>query len=150
VVARPVGGWLSDRVGPVPVLAVSFVAAGALALLTAVGFPLVPLATVGFLGLAAALGSAAGACFALVAQVVPEVQVGAVTGIVGAAGGLGGFVPPLVMGALYGSFGSYRVGLILLGAVALGAAAFTWGPVRHTATRDMTRPHHHPAPGSSS
>ncbi|MDT7708777.1 MAG: transporter, family, nitrate/nitrite transporter [Pseudonocardiales bacterium] len=57
---RPVGGWLSDRVGPVPVLAASFVAAAALAVLAAVHLPLLPLGTVAFLGLAAALGAASG------------------------------------------------------------------------------------------
>lgn len=133
VAARPLGGWLSDRLGPVLVLAVSFVAAGVFALITAGGFPLMPIATIGFLGLAAALGAAAGACFALVAEVVPSGQVGAVTGIVGAAGGLGGFVPPLLMGVLYGSLGSYQIGLALLAVVALSAAAFTWGPVRRMA-----------------
>ncbi|MGZ4552099.1 MAG: MFS transporter [Mycobacteriaceae bacterium] len=133
VAARPFGGWLSDRVGPIPVLAVSFTAAALFALLTAGGFSLMPLATIGYLGLAAMLGAASGACFALVAKVVPAAQVGAVTGVVGAAGGLGGFVPPLVMGALYGSFGNYRIGLLLLAVVALGAAALTWWPVKRMA-----------------
>ncbi len=31
----------------------------------------------------------------------PQAQVGSVTGIAGATGGLGGFVPPLVMGAIW-------------------------------------------------
>lgn len=133
VAARPFGGWLSDRVGPIPVLGVSFTAAALFALLTAGGFSLMPLATIGYLGLAAMLGAASGACFALVAKVVPAAQVGSVTGVVGAAGGLGGFVPPLVMGALYGSFGNYRIGLLLLAVVALGAAALTWWPVKRMA-----------------
>ena len=55
------------------------------------------------------------------------------TGVVGAAGGLGGFVPPLLMGALYGQFDDYSIGLGLLAAVALAAAVFTWGPVRRAA-----------------
>ena len=38
----------------------------------------------------------------------PRTRSGAVTGIVGAAGGLGGFVPPLIMGAVYGSAGELR------------------------------------------
>ena len=38
----------------------------------------------------------------------PGPQVGSVTGVVGAAGGLGGFVPPLLMGSLYGRFGRLR------------------------------------------
>lgn len=134
VVARPVGGWLSDRVGPVRVLAASFAVTAVFAAVAVLELPLLPLGTVAFLGLAAGLGAASGACFALVAVVVPAPQVGAVTGIVGAAGGLGGFVPPLVMGLLYGALGSYTVGFVLLVAVALAAAALTWGPVRRTAT----------------
>lgn len=47
------------------------------------------------------------------------------TGIVGAAGGLGGFVPPLLMGAVYGSTGDYSLGYVALAVVALAAAGFT-------------------------
>ena len=46
-------------------------------------------------------------------------QVGAVTGIVGAAGGLGGFVPPLVMGSIFGHTGDYGTGLLALAAMAV-------------------------------
>jgi len=49
---------------------------------------------------------------------------------VGAAGGLGGFVPPLVMGALYGAFSSYALGLAALAVVALAALVFTSTAVR--------------------
>lgn len=52
-------------------------------------------------------------------------KVGSVTGVVGAAGGLGGFIPPLVMGALYGGLGSYALGLAALALVAAAALAFT-------------------------
>jgi MFS transporter, NNP family, nitrate/nitrite transporter len=45
-------------------------------------------------------------------------MVGSVTGVVGAAGGLGGFVPPLVMGAVYSNYGSYSGGLVALAVVA--------------------------------
>ena len=78
-----------------------------------------PVGTVAFLAMAAALGTAAGAVFALVAQQAPANKVGAVTGVVGAAGGLGGFIPPLLMGSIYGANGSYGLGLIALGVVAL-------------------------------
>ncbi|HBF81576.1 MAG TPA: MFS transporter, partial [Streptomyces sp.] len=63
--------------------------------------PLNPLGTIALLCMAAGLGTASGSVFALVSQVTPQAQVGSVTGIVGAMGGLGGFVPPLVMGAIY-------------------------------------------------
>ncbi|WP_223403889.1 MFS transporter [Occultella gossypii] len=135
VVARPIGGALSDRIGAIKVLLVSFAATGVFAAIDAIGLPLVPIPTAAFLGMAATLGAASGATFALVGQVAPPNKVGSVTGVVGAAGGLGGFVPPLVMGATYDALGSYTVGYILLALVAFGMAAFTWGPVRKAALR---------------
>ena len=130
VVMRPVGGWLSDRLHPVPVLTAGFAVATVLAVVASFEAPLVPVATIAFLGLAAALGAAAGACFALVAKVVPPPQVGATTGIVGAAGGLGGFFPPLVMGVVRSATGDYTLGYLLLAATAATATAFTWFVVR--------------------
>ncbi|WP_417159174.1 nitrate/nitrite transporter [Streptomyces gilvifuscus] len=135
VVMRPVGGWLSDRIGPVRVLAgaLGVVLAGALAQSFTPALALV--GTIAFLAMAAALGAGSGAVFALVALLAPANKVGSVTGIVGAAGGLGGFVPPLVMGSLYGAYGSYAIGLVLLGVVAAAALAFTETGVRHALTR---------------
>jgi NNP family nitrate/nitrite transporter-like MFS transporter len=121
VVMRPVGGWLSDRIAPARVLAVALSVVIAGAVVQAFTPPLVPLGTIAFLAMAAAHGAGSGATFALVAALAPANQVGSVTGVVGAAGGLGGFVPPLVMGAIYGSFGNYGLGLALLAVVALAA-----------------------------
>jgi MFS transporter, NNP family, nitrate/nitrite transporter len=133
VIARPVGGWLSDRFHPIPVLVVNFLVTAAMAVLAALELELLPGGTVAFLVMAIMLGSASGACFALVAKLAPADKVGSVTGIVGAAGGLGGFFPPLVMGAVYTQTGSYFLGLILLALTALGLAAFCWWPVRRAA-----------------
>jgi NNP family nitrate/nitrite transporter-like MFS transporter len=118
VIMRPVGGWLSDRVDPARVLVGAFIVVAVAALVQSATPTLMPLGTAAFLAMAAALGAASGAVFALVAQRAPADRVGAVTGLVGAAGGLGGFVPPLVMGAVYGRYGSYATGLVALGAVA--------------------------------
>jgi NNP family nitrate/nitrite transporter-like MFS transporter len=86
---------------------------------------LIPIGTIAFLGMAALLGAASGAVFALVGKVAPADKIGTVTGVVGAAGGLGGFVPPLVMGWVYGDEHSYAIGLMLLSDVALAAAVYT-------------------------
>jgi NNP family nitrate/nitrite transporter-like MFS transporter len=138
VAARPIGGWLSDRLHPVPVLVWSFVGVALLAIVQAFQPLLMPVGTLAFLGMAAFLGAAAGAVFALVGKVAPPDKVGAVTGLVGAAGGLGGFVPPLIMGWVYGVENSYAIGLMLLSDVALAAAVYTG--VKMAALRRAPKP----------
>lgn len=130
VAARPVGGWLSDTFHPVPVLTGCFVLAAACALIAMPAPGLMPIGTIAFFGLAAALGAAAGACFALVSMVAPQGKVGAVTGVVGAAGGLGGFFPPLVMGGVYTAMGDYALGFALLAMTAAIAAAYVMAVMR--------------------
>ena len=138
VIARPLGGWLSDRLHPVPVLVWSFSGVALLAVVQAFQPSLIPLGTIAFLGMAALLGAASGAVFALVGKVAPADKVGAITGVVGAAGGLGGFVPPLIMGWVYGLENSYAIGLMLLSDVALAAAVYTAVKMAGLAAR--TRP----------
>ncbi|QFX79664.1 MFS transporter [Streptomyces sp. SYP-A7193] len=133
VAMRPVGGWLSDRIGPVRVVTGTLVVVLAAALVQSSAPALTPVGTAAFLSLAAALGAGSGAVFALVALLAPANRLGSVTGVVGAAGGLGGFVPPLVMGSLYGTYGSYALGLLLLGAVAAAALTYTATRLRRTA-----------------
>ncbi|KUL23648.1 nitrate/nitrite transporter [Streptomyces regalis] len=140
VAMRPLGGWLSDRLGPVQVLAGSLAVVLAGALAQSFTPSLAPVGTIAFLSMAAALGAGSGATFALVALLAPANKVGSVTGIVGAAGGLGGFVPPLLMGSLYGAYGSYAIGLVLLGLVAAAALTFTEAGVRRAVTRGSSRP----------
>ncbi|MEU1721580.1 MFS transporter [Actinomadura sp. ATCC 39365] len=140
VLARPIGGWLSDRVGPVPVLTGVFVVTAVTAGVQALTPGLMPVGTIAFLTMAAALGAGSGATFALVAQVAPADKVGTVTGLVGAAGGLGGFVPPLVMGFLYGRLGSYGLGLALLAATAVLTLALTVTAVRALTARRVAGP----------
>jgi NNP family nitrate/nitrite transporter-like MFS transporter len=125
VVMRPIGGWLSDRLGPARVLLGAYETVTAFAVVAAFGLPLIPVGTIAFLGMAAALGAGTGAVFALLAQLVAAERVGAVTGLVGAAGGLGGFFPPLVMGTVYGALHSYLVGFLLLAGTAASAGLFT-------------------------
>jgi NNP family nitrate/nitrite transporter-like MFS transporter len=130
VLMRPVGGWLSDRIGPVPVLGAVLSWVSVTAVVTAFTPDLAPVGTIAFLSMAGALGAGSGATFALVAQRAPAGTVGAVTGVVGAAGGLGGFVPPLVMGAVYGRWSDYGAGLALLAAFAAAGAVYALTAVR--------------------
>jgi NNP family nitrate/nitrite transporter-like MFS transporter len=134
VLMRPVGGWLSDRFGSIPVLAIGYGAVVVCAAISAGTPPLDGVGTVAFLAMAAALGSGSGATFALIAQVTDPARVGGVTGLVGAAGGLGGFVPPLIMGYVYGRTESYAIGLVLLSVTAALTLLLTLTVVRRTAT----------------
>jgi MFS transporter, NNP family, nitrate/nitrite transporter len=131
VVARPLGGVLSDRVGPRTVAATAFGGAAVLAVVVALQpQPEIP-AGITFVLLAGFLGLGTGAVFAWVAALAPKERVGSVSGIVGAAGGLGGFFPPLVMGATYDEADhSYTIGLLLLCATALIALPYTIFGVR--------------------
>jgi NNP family nitrate/nitrite transporter-like MFS transporter len=109
---RPVGGWLSDKVGGRALLTLVFpvvaLAAVSLAIGGAVQF------TIGGIWMATAIGLGNGAVFKLVPEYFPA-TVGSVTGLVGAAGGLGGFFPPLVLGVLKKSTGSFTLGFVFLG-----------------------------------
>jgi NNP family nitrate/nitrite transporter-like MFS transporter len=113
---RPVGGWLADRIGGIRILAFVFPVTAAFAIFLAC--PMMVTFTIGALGMAAMIGLGNGAVFKLVPQYFPK-TVGSVTGLVGAAGGLGGFFPPLVLGAIHKSTGSYTWGFVLLSVFSL-------------------------------
>jgi NNP family nitrate/nitrite transporter-like MFS transporter len=133
VIMRPIGGWLSDRFGPIPVLATAYGVVVIGAAISAGTPPLNGLGTVAFLAMAGALGAGSGGTFALIAKVTDPGRVGGVTGLVGAAGGLGGFVPPLIMGWVYGRTDSYAIGLWMLSITAALTLALTLTLVRRTA-----------------
>ena len=111
--ARPVGGFLSDRIGSATVLVVVFVGAGVDAAWLAhiSSDPTWLPVTIACLTLAAFLGLGNGAVFKAVPLDFPEAT-GAATGIVGAAGGIGGFFPPVVMGIVKDHFDTYALGFI--------------------------------------
>ncbi|HET7514724.1 MAG TPA: MFS transporter [Gaiella sp.] len=111
--ARPVGGFLSDRIGSATVLLVVFVGAGldAAWLAHISSDPTWLPVTIACLTLAAFLGLGNGAVFKAVPLDFPEAT-GAATGIVGAAGGLGGFFPPVVMGMVKDHFDTYALGFV--------------------------------------
>lgn len=126
VIARPVGGWLSDKFGPAVILGVSLGGAAVMAAVIAMKPPPELLAGASFVAMALFLGLGTGAVFTWVALKAPTQNVGSVTGIVGAAGGFGGYFPPLIMGATYDAeTHSYTTGLLLLCATAVIALIFT-------------------------
>jgi NNP family nitrate/nitrite transporter-like MFS transporter len=113
---RPIGGWLSDRIGGARVLSIAFLGVVPFALLLA-WHSMLPF-TVGALGCSALLGLANGAVFKLVPQYFPA-KTGTVTGLVGAMGGLGGFFPPLLLGVFKDKLGAMWPGFVLLAMTAL-------------------------------
>jgi NNP family nitrate/nitrite transporter-like MFS transporter len=117
---RPLGGWLSDRVGGSRVLAFAFVGVGvdAIGLSWQASDPSIAPVTIFCLTMAAFLGLGNGAVFKLVPLFFPK-STGAATGIIGAAGGLGGFFPPLVLGVVNDATGDFVLAFIFL-------VAFAW------------------------
>jgi NNP family nitrate/nitrite transporter-like MFS transporter len=108
---RPLGGWLSDRIGGSRVLSWILPAIAAFGLLLGVQ-SMTPF-TVGALGCAALLGIGNGAVFQLVPRYFPN-QRATVTGLVGAMGGMGGFFPPLLLGVFRDKLGVVWPGFVLL------------------------------------
>jgi NNP family nitrate/nitrite transporter-like MFS transporter len=110
---RPVGGWLSDKIGGYRLL--MLLLAGVAVCLTGVGrLPALPLEVALLFLTMGMLGMGNGAVFQLVPQRFAE-RVGVLTGLVGAAGGLGGFFLPFVLGVVKQRTGQYSGGLFLFG-----------------------------------
>ncbi|CAM3195360.1 MFS transporter [Stackebrandtia soli] len=125
VIARPIGGTLSDKVGPATICLISFVGTFVMAIVLSFHPPADVPAGISFVATAFLLGLGTGGVFALVARLVEPERVGTVTGLVGAAGGLGGYFPPLVMGVIFQVTGGYAIGFLLLAATALAVGVFT-------------------------
>jgi MFS transporter, NNP family, nitrate/nitrite transporter len=139
VLARPVGGALSDRIAPKYVVLASFAGTAVMAFIAVFQPPPDVWSAATFITLAIFLGVGTGGVFAWVARRAPASSVGSVTGIVAAAGGLGGYFPPLVMGATYDPVhNNYTIGLLLLVATAL--VALTYTTVRLHAHEPAARP----------
>ena len=126
VIARPIGGVLSDRLHPKIVVMIALAGAAGMAVVIALQPPAEIAAGSSFIAMAFFLGIGTGGVFAWVARSAPPERVGSVTGIVGAAGGLGGYFPPLIMGATYDSVSNtYTVGLALLSLTCLLTLLYT-------------------------
>jgi NNP family nitrate/nitrite transporter-like MFS transporter len=119
---RPVGGWLSDKIGGYRLLLA--VLCSISILLFSVGtLPALTTEVVLLFFAMGMLGMGNGAVFQLVPQRFPE-RVGVLTGLVGAAGGFGGFLLPSLLGMVKDRTGQYSWGLYLC-AVAFLVAAVT-------------------------
>lgn len=151
--ARPVGGWLSDRVSGATVTATALgVAAVCAAYLSvrstpvpsaidaATGLPsavAVPSAVlIVFAVLASCLGLGNGAIFALAGKRADPALAGSVAGLVGAVGGFGGYMPTLVMAWVYGRWGGYAKGLVPLAVVSGIGAIYAATAVRRSNGRE--------------
>lgn len=110
-VLRPVGGWLSDKIGGyrLPMLLLAVVAGCLMGVARLPGLLLEVLLLSMTMGM---LGMGNGAVFQLLPQRFSE-RVGVLTGLVGAAGGLGGFFLPFLLGAIKQRTGQYSGGLFL-------------------------------------
>ena len=119
---RPIGGWLSDRIGGYRLLLVLLITVAGCLMATATLPRLQVVVIVLFVGVGL-LGTGNGAIFQLVPQRFAD-RMGIITGVVGAAGGLGGFFLPSILGVVKDATGSYSPGLLLFaGAFLLGALA---------------------------
>lgn len=102
---RPLGGYLSDRLGGIRMLFLLYLGLAA----TMGGMTLIPplagATALLFLGMGF-LGMGNGAVFQLVPLRFPR-EIGVLTGLVGSAGGVGGFILPILLGVLKGKTGSF-------------------------------------------
>ncbi|HEY8394026.1 MAG TPA: MFS transporter [Thermaerobacter sp.] len=116
--ARPLGGYLADRLGAEKVLTVTFAGVVLAAFGLAARAADLLHFSLALLSIAVLIGLGNGAVFKLV-PLVARGETGAVTGVVGAAGGLGGFFPPVLLGVVRQATGGYAPGFVLLALYAL-------------------------------
>lgn len=118
--ARPFGGWLADLKSGEKVLMWVFAFVVVTRLLLAwqgLGNQNIVIVTGLLLLVGIGFGVGNGAVFKLVAQYFPK-ETGLISGLVGCAGGLGGFLPPIIMGAVKEQTGNYALGFVLLSTLA--------------------------------
>jgi len=108
---RPIGGYISDKIGGARMLTFLFIFL-AIFMLGVSTLPSLTYVTILlFLGMMC-LGMGNGAVFQLVPQRFQH-EIGVITGIVGAAGGVGGFFVPNLLGTLKQTTGTYASGFMV-------------------------------------
>ncbi len=122
---RPVGGVVADKMNPTKLLSGLFIFVILFALIMAILLENYVIFTTCIFLTALAIGLGNGGVFKMV-PMVSKGNTGAVTGFVGAAGGLGGFFPPLVLGAVKESTGSFALGFVFLAIFAFLCLIVVW------------------------
>jgi len=117
--ARPIGGYLADKVGGVRLLTIVLLGIACFYLLAS-RQPALPLMVALLLVGMACLGTGNGAVFQLVPRRFSQ-EIGVATGIVGALGGLGGFLLPILLGSVEQATESFSAGFLLLALSSLTA-----------------------------
>ena len=128
---RPVGGYVADRWGGLPVLAGVFMALAAVTAFAA-SLPLLPWLASLLMVTIAVMGFGNGVIFQIVSEWFPK-DIGLASGLVGAAGGIGGFFVPIGFGLLREAMGTFVPGFLGLALVSAAAAmtvgsALRWRP----------------------
>jgi NNP family nitrate/nitrite transporter-like MFS transporter len=126
--ARPLGGYLSDRYGGVKMLTM-VLALAALGLMGIATLPSIRLAVPLIFLTMGVLGLGNGSVFQLVPQRFRK-EIGVVTGFIGAAGGLGGFLMPSLLGLLKQATGTYATGFLSLSLAGAGCLVVILGQRR--------------------
>jgi NNP family nitrate/nitrite transporter-like MFS transporter len=114
---RPLGGWLSDKLGGIRMLMVLY-AVICLMLAGVSTLPVLGMTTTLLFVAMMCMGAGNGAVFQLVPQRFQQ-EVGIITGVVGAAGGLGAYFLPKILGNLKQTADSFTPGFLILSGIAL-------------------------------
>jgi NNP family nitrate/nitrite transporter-like MFS transporter len=149
---RPLGGWLSDVLGPRPVNYAVFVGLTLTTLPICLPQAVLPLNVAGFtaflFGVAVCMGIGKASVYKQVATDFPH-DVGAVGGLVGMLGALGGFVLPMAFGFLGRNAGYPQASFLALAAITV--ASMVWlhltGPVQVAVS--AAAPAHSPSAGGA-
>jgi NNP family nitrate/nitrite transporter-like MFS transporter len=141
---RPLGGRMADRIGGIKTLSIMYAIAACALFVASIGMGSALSAATVFVVAMLALGTGNGAVFQLVPQRFRK-EIGVMTGMVGMAGGIGGFYLASSLGLSRQITGSYQIGLIVFGMLAvialLGLSSVknrwrtTWGSALMTSAK---------------
>lgn len=116
--ARPIGGVISDKIRPMTLLFYDFILISVVCVILGIFVTKRPVFIACVILLSIIVGLGNGIVFKMV-PFVAKGNTGAVTGFVGAMGGLGGYFPPMMLGLIKQTTGSYNLGIFLIVPLAL-------------------------------